>query len=61
MSGLVLQWGSLVEELLAAGSITKAQAESCSYLNLVGNVGSIDNDMVCTNGRVFGVCMCVCV
>jgi 6-phosphofructokinase 1 len=41
-----LEWSSLVDELLSTGQITKDQADRCSYLNLVGNVGSIDNDMV---------------
>eukprot|EP00124_Ichthyophonus_hoferi_P004648 Ihof_evm5s538 gene=Ihof_evmTU5s538 len=41
-----LEWTSLVEELLNLGRITKEVADECNYLNLVGVVGSIDNDMV---------------
>ncbi|KNC72473.1 hypothetical protein SARC_14968, partial [Sphaeroforma arctica JP610] len=41
-----LEWSSLVEELLANGEITQEAADACSHLNLVGLVGSIDNDMV---------------
>ncbi|KNC87425.1 hypothetical protein SARC_00462 [Sphaeroforma arctica JP610] len=41
-----LEWPSLLEELVAEGRVTQALADECSYLNLVGLVGSIDNDMV---------------
>eukprot|EP01134_Creolimax_fragrantissima_P000575 CFRG0575T1 len=41
-----LEWPSLLEELVAEGRVTQAVADECSYLNLVGLVGSIDNDMV---------------
>lgn len=42
-----LEWTSLLEELVATGRATKEEADRCSFLNLVGLVGSIDNDMVC--------------
>ncbi len=41
-----LEWESLVAELLEKSEITREQAEKCAGLNLVGCVGSIDNDMV---------------
>mmetsp|Transcript_1108 Transcript_1108/g.1811 ORF Transcript_1108/g.1811 Transcript_1108/m.1811 type:complete len:779 (-) Transcript_1108:3118-5454(-) len=40
------EWSGLVAELLDKGEISDEEAERCSYLNLVGCVGSIDNDMV---------------
>jgi len=39
------EWPSLVEELLRENKITKSQAESHPKLNIVGLVGSIDNDL----------------
>eukprot|EP01134_Creolimax_fragrantissima_P005798 CFRG5798T1 len=41
-----LEWTSLLEELVATNQITSDDATRCSHLNLVGLVGSIDNDMV---------------
>lgn len=39
------KWAQLQQELLDAKQITKAEAEFCKNLFLVGLVGSIDNDM----------------
>ena len=43
------EWPSLTEELVNSGRLTKADADLCSYLNIVGLVGSIDNDMCGTD------------
>lgn len=43
------EWTSLVQELVEGKSITPEQASCCSYLNIVGLVGSIDNDMCGTD------------
>eukprot|EP00123_Amoebidium_parasiticum_P018421 comp24198_c0_seq1/m.44425 comp24198_c0_seq1/g.44425 ORF comp24198_c0_seq1/g.44425 comp24198_c0_seq1/m.44425 type:complete len:757 (-) comp24198_c0_seq1:546-2816(-) len=40
------EWPSLLEELVATGRVSQELATECSYLCLVGLVGSIDNDMV---------------
>jgi 6-phosphofructokinase 1 len=40
------EWSGLLSELVATGEISAGEAERCAYLNLVGSVGSIDNDMV---------------
>jgi 6-phosphofructokinase 1 len=48
-SELRTQWPDLVDELLQAGSIDRAQADANRSLSLVGLVGSIDNDMVGTD------------
>ena len=39
------EWSSLVEELLAKGEIDQEQANTHPHLNIVGLVGSIDNDL----------------
>eukprot|EP01135_Chromosphaera_perkinsii_P011831 Nk52_evm22s2506 gene=Nk52_evmTU22s2506 len=39
------EWKSLVSELLETDRIEKSDAERYGYLNIVGLVGSIDNDM----------------
>ena len=39
------EWSSLLEELLKEGKITDAQASKHPILNIVGLVGSIDNDL----------------
>ena len=43
------EWASLVEELTDTQKITKEQSETCSHLNIVGMVGSIDNDFCGTD------------
>jgi len=41
-----LEWPSLLEELHKNGRVTDAQAEKYANINIIGCVGSIDNDMV---------------
>merc|ERR1719508_470194 len=43
------EWASLVKELLDTSKITKEAAETHSHLNIVGMVGSIDNDFCGTD------------
>ncbi|XP_014287714.1 ATP-dependent 6-phosphofructokinase isoform X1 [Halyomorpha halys] len=43
------EWSSLVKHLLDNGDITKEQANVCEHLNIVGLVGSIDNDFCGTD------------
>lgn len=43
------EWSSLLDELLQNGSITQDQRTSCGHLNIVGMVGSIDNDFCGTD------------
>jgi 6-phosphofructokinase 1 len=43
------EWSSLLEELVKTGKITAEKAKACSYLNIVGLVGSIDNDFCGTD------------
>lgn len=43
------EWPGLVSELLQAGEITKEQADSCRSIQIVGLVGSIDNDFCGTD------------
>jgi len=43
------EWESLVKELLDTNQITKEVAEANSHLNIVGMVGSIDNDFCGTD------------
>ena len=43
------EWNGLLEELLKAGRINSEEAARCKYLNIVGLVGSIDNDMLGTD------------
>lgn len=42
------EWSSHLEELVAAGTVSRSQAERHPTLNVVGVVGSIDNDLVGT-------------
>jgi 6-phosphofructokinase 1 len=49
------EWPSLVKELLENKRITKEQAETYGHLNIVGLVGSIDNDMAMTDLTIGGV------
>lgn len=39
-------WSQLLEELVASGELTRAQADAHPRLHLAGVVGSIDNDLV---------------
>ncbi|KAJ8322030.1 hypothetical protein KUTeg_000501 [Tegillarca granosa] len=43
------EWSHLLDELLKTGRITEEQRETCSHLNIVGMVGSIDNDFCGTD------------
>ncbi|XP_044534326.1 ATP-dependent 6-phosphofructokinase, muscle type isoform X2 [Gracilinanus agilis] len=43
------EWSSLLDELQKNGKITAEEAERSSYLNIVGLVGSIDNDFCGTD------------
>ncbi|KAI8361287.1 phosphofructokinase-domain-containing protein [Mortierella sp. GBAus27b] len=43
------EWPSLLEELVGSGELTKDEVESFAHLNIVGLVGSIDNDMASTD------------
>ncbi|OCF45858.1 6-phosphofructokinase [Kwoniella heveanensis CBS 569] len=43
------EWPSLVEELYVSGKINDEQREAYQHLNIVGLVGSIDNDMSMTD------------
>ena len=43
------EWASLVKELLEAGQISEGEAETNGHLNIVGMVGSIDNDFCGTD------------
>lgn len=38
------EWPSLLEDLVSARGITKEKREDFKHLNIVGLVGSIDND-----------------
>eukprot|EP00736_Rhodelphis_marinus_P002891 Rmarinus@m.23905 len=44
-----LEWPSLLEELAKQGKITEEQRKEHAHLNVVGMVGSIDNDMCGTD------------
>ncbi|KAJ1160151.1 hypothetical protein NDU88_000653 [Pleurodeles waltl] len=43
------EWSGLLADLLKAGRITSEEAKASSYLNIVGMVGSIDNDFCGTD------------
>nr|KAF6383202.1 phosphofructokinase, liver type [Pipistrellus kuhlii] len=43
------EWGSLLEELVKEGRISESTAQTYSHLNIVGLVGSIDNDFCGTD------------
>merc|ERR1719383_1226237 len=43
------EWSSLLKELEETKQITQEEATSCSHLNIVGMVGSIDNDFCGTD------------
>lgn len=44
-----MEWSSLLDELVCSGKITQEEADKCSHLNIVGLVGSIDNDFCGTD------------
>mmetsp|Transcript_1847 Transcript_1847/g.2958 ORF Transcript_1847/g.2958 Transcript_1847/m.2958 type:complete len:767 (-) Transcript_1847:21-2321(-) len=48
------EWASLLAELCENGEISEEQAKACGFLNLVGCVGSIDNDMVYSGSLTIG-------
>ncbi|XP_048856241.1 phosphofructokinase, muscle b [Brienomyrus brachyistius] len=43
------EWSELLADLIKAGRITEAEAKQSSHLNIVGMVGSIDNDFCGTD------------
>ncbi|XP_066470615.1 ATP-dependent 6-phosphofructokinase, muscle type isoform X2 [Tiliqua scincoides] len=43
------EWSSLLQELVKSGGITADEAQKSSHLNIVGMVGSIDNDFCGTD------------
>lgn len=43
------EWSSLLDELLETKQITETEREKFSFLNIVGLVGSIDNDFCGTD------------
>uniref|UniRef100_A0A8C2XL12 6-phosphofructokinase n=1 Tax=Cyclopterus lumpus TaxID=8103 RepID=A0A8C2XL12_CYCLU len=43
------EWSELLADLIHTGKITSAEAKSSSHLNIVGMVGSIDNDFCGTD------------
>lgn len=49
------EWPGLVSELLKTDRITEDQAASYQHLNIVGLVGSIDNDMAMTDLTIGGL------
>ena len=52
------EWAGLVKELLEKGEVLQEEAAGCSYLNIVGLVGSIDNDM-CGTDMTIGTDTCL--
>lgn len=52
------EWKGHIEQLLKDGGITAEQAAACGYLNIVGLVGSIDNDM-CGTDMTIGADTCL--
>ena len=46
------EWPSLVDELVANGELTKDQVAPFTHLNIVGLVGSIDNDLSGTDATI---------
>ncbi|KAK6456939.1 alpha subunit of 6-phosphofructokinase [Scheffersomyces xylosifermentans] len=46
------EWPSLVEELVTSGRLTEKEVASHKHLTIVGLVGSIDNDMSCTDATI---------
>ena len=46
------EWPSLLKELVDGGEVTAEQVAPFQYLNIVGLVGSIDNDMSSTDATI---------
>lgn len=46
------EWPSLLEELISTGQLKKEQVEQYRHLNIVGLVGSIDNDLSGTDATI---------
>lgn len=46
------EWPGLIKELVESKKLTKEQAEPFKHLNIVGVVGSIDNDMSSTDATI---------
>jgi len=46
------EWPGLVEELVETGQFEKSEVEEYKHLNVVGLVGSIDNDMASTDATI---------
>ncbi|KAI0540431.1 6-phosphofructokinase [Xylaria digitata] len=46
------EWPSLLEELVSKGDLKKEQVEPYKHLNIVGLVGSIDNDLSGTDATI---------
>lgn len=46
------EWAGLVDELLTKGELSKEQAQPYRHLNIVGLVGSIDNDLTGTDATI---------
>lgn len=46
------EWPSLLEELVSEGNISTEQQQEFQYLNIVGLVGSIDNDFADTDATI---------
>ncbi|KAI0967864.1 6-phosphofructokinase [Xylaria arbuscula] len=46
------EWPSLLEELVSKGDLQKEQTEPYKHLNIVGLVGSIDNDLSGTDATI---------
>lgn len=46
------EWPSLIDELVSTGRLTHKEVEPYRQLTIVGLVGSIDNDMACTDATI---------
>jgi 6-phosphofructokinase 1 len=46
------EWPGLIDELIETKRLTKEQSDPYRYLNIVGLVGSIDNDMSLTDATI---------
>ena len=46
------EWPGLIKELVSKGQLASSLAEPFEHLNIVGLVGSIDNDMSCTDATI---------
>lgn len=59
------EWPSLLEELVSTGELAAEQIQAYKHLNIVGIVGSIDNDLSGTDATVgcysalARICLCV--